>query len=151
MVSLRHATNRQLQIAARHVGLGGRSSVMLEAVEAKRLTSDNRKILIVGLESLGYLNLDTSNPDHIKPVKTVLKKPKKTKYTTEQLQLAFMKVASNKDWKDKICKVIDMPSPADEELLTQAIITFTGSIPEYTRLCGNKVKVKAVGYYASIG
>ncbi len=71
------------------------------------------------------------------------------KYTQEQLHAAFTSVQNKKGWKYPVNAVVE--ADVDQELLTEAIIHFTGSVPEFIPLPNGKIRVKAVGYYIAIG
>lgn len=72
-------------------------------------------------------------------------------FTREQMEQAFKNVQNPKGWKYPINKVIQDPGPENQACLNEAIVYFTGSIPEITTLKGGKIRVKADGYYACIG
>lgn len=72
----------------------------------------------------------------------------KTKYPIEQMDAAFKKVQDNRNWKNPINAVIDA---GQEDITTEAIIFYTGSIAQYTPAGKGKVRVEAAGYYLTIG
>ncbi len=72
-------------------------------------------------------------------------------YTQEQLQQAFDEIKPKKHWKDRISKTLLVKDAAHQEVLTQACIHFTGSIPQFTQTNGGKTLVTAAGYWATIG
>ena len=60
----------------------------------------------------------------------------------EELKEYFEKVQNPNDWKAPINALVD---PADVDGVTEAVIFYTGTIPEYKR-SGKQVRVTAVGY-----
>lgn len=81
-------------------------------------------------------------------------KPRK-QYSQEELQEGFNRVCNKTNWKLPIMTNIEFKDEDDINLLTNAIIHFTGSVPHfyvYELKNGKKrVKVNAVGYYNAIG
>lgn len=71
-------------------------------------------------------------------------------YTQDELRTAFEKVQA-KNWKDPINKIVPAMSTAQREVVIEAVIHFTGSVPTFTRLDGGRERVQAAGYYATIG
>ena len=84
--------------------------------------------------------------------------------TRGELEAAFNRVCDQERWKNPIDATIDAYS--DDELLVirEAIIFFTGSVPTFERVgsiaqpsvigfsvLGARVRVRAAGYYATIG
>lgn len=67
--------------------------------------------------------------------------------TRGELSVAFKKVQNPENWKYAISATIDIK---DQEIVKNAIIFFTGSVPTFHWVAG-KVVVKAAGYYAAIG
>jgi hypothetical protein len=66
-----------------------------------------------------------------------------------ELAAAFDLVANNVNWKMPVQGWID---PTDDKtLITDAVIHFTGSIPEFHSLPSGRVRVVAAGYYETIG
>lgn len=79
-------------------------------------------------------------------------------YTQEQLLAAFKRVENSKNWKNRINRVVTVESDDELDLITSAVIHFTGSVPEFVetefrwREDGKKrYRVIAAGYYATIG
>ncbi len=65
-------------------------------------------------------------------------------------------VADKRNWKNPINAVVDVPSnPTDRKLftdmLTRSVIFYCGCVPEIVDAGKNKVRVRAVGYYAAVG
>lgn len=67
--------------------------------------------------------------------------------TRGELSAAFKKVQNSENWKLPIYSSIDI---RDQEIVKNAIIFFTGSVPTFHWVCG-KTMVKAAGYYAAVG
>jgi len=67
------------------------------------------------------------------------------KYTQEQLDRAFDMVIPSTHWKDKINAVISQPF--DQNLIKEAVIHFTATVPTFTELKNGTVRVKALGYW----
>ena len=72
-----------------------------------------------------------------------------TPYSDKQLHEAFDKVCDKSNWKNPIkglCK------PEDQDVVTEAIIYFTGSVPEFRKVKSTgMLRVTAAGYYLTIG
>lgn len=77
----------------------------------------------------------------------------RVEYTQEQLEAAFDEVKNARHWKNPISRYIKKPDDAKRDLLTSAVIHFTGSVPEFyphpTK--SGYVRISAAGYYATIG
>lgn len=71
-------------------------------------------------------------------------------YTKKQLADAFDLVKNRNNWKNPINKNVVTKDP---NLIVEAIIYFTGSVPFYipVKNCKDKYLFKADGYYAIIG
>lgn len=82
-------------------------------------------------------------------------KPRKVEhrvYTQEELLAAFKRVENKSDWKKRIWRLVVIKDQEDRQLITQAVIHFTGSVPEFFETATpNKYRVVANGYYAAIG
>lgn len=76
-------------------------------------------------------------------------------YTRKQLSEAFDKVSNKEHWKLPINAVLpEWFSVAETELITAAVIFYTGSVPTFEREYKNgagSTKVQAAGYYAAVG
>lgn len=73
--------------------------------------------------------------------------------TRRELTAAFNRVAPRTNWKRAIDTTIPL-EPLDREVVREAVIFFTGSVPkfEYAGCCGNLTcRVTAAGYYATCG
>ena len=68
-------------------------------------------------------------------------------FTEDELSAAFSLVKNQKDWKLPIDAVV--PISTSRELITRAVIYYTGSIPEF-QATANGLRVVATGYYAEI-
>jgi hypothetical protein len=73
---------------------------------------------------------------------------KEMAYTQDQLSEAFESVQPSTHWKDRINKVI--PKDSDTALITEAVIHFTGSVPNFTPT-KKGIRVRAAGYWETIG
>lgn len=73
-------------------------------------------------------------------------------FTLEVLREAFERVCCVKDWKDPVsCELPADLTPDDVQLITAAVMCFTGTMPEWSRDGdGGNWNVRAAGYYASI-
>lgn len=69
-------------------------------------------------------------------------------YFVSELRVAFDKVQNKDHWKNPIDAVI---LTKDIKITEAAIIHYTGSVPTFTRVDGNNTRVKAAGYFATIG
>lgn len=71
-------------------------------------------------------------------------------YTQKQLSDAFDLVKNSKHWKNPINKSVVTKDP---NLIIEAVIHFTGSVPLCipVKNCKDKYSFKAAGYYATIG
>ena len=63
-------------------------------------------------------------------------------FTQEELKSAFEKVQAQ-DWKDPICKIVPMENL---DCIRQAVIHYTGTVPTFAHMGGNRVAVEATGY-----
>lgn len=73
--------------------------------------------------------------------------------TRAQLTEAFNRVAPGDNWKRPIDITLQL-EPLDREVVREAVIFFTGSVPkfEYAGCCGDLTcRVTAAGYYATCG
>jgi hypothetical protein len=74
------------------------------------------------------------------------------KYTEKQLEDAFNLVSNSANWKYPID--ISLPNfsaaSVDRELIKEAVIFYTGSVPTFTEY-ENRLVVKADGYYIAVG
>lgn len=70
------------------------------------------------------------------------------KYTRDQLDDAFKKVANKEHWKYPVNAEI---SEEDRDITERAIIYFTGSVPHFTKKKNGRLRVRAVGYYVAVG
>ena len=72
----------------------------------------------------------------------------KTRLQSE-LKAAFDLVAPKPNWKMPIAATIY--ATTEKSLVSDAIIHFTGSVPTFASQSGKRYRVKAAGYYASVG
>ena len=72
----------------------------------------------------------------------------KPAYTQDQLMEAMRLVENKENWKLPVDCVV--PADSDRDLIFQAVIYFTGSIPSFTPV-KDGFRVQATGYYAEIG
>lgn len=70
-------------------------------------------------------------------------------YKQSALARAFRMVEDHQNWKNPIDALVGLGS--DEQLIRDAVIHFTGSVPEIKRIRGGAIQVRAAGYYATIG
>lgn len=76
--------------------------------------------------------------------------------TQGRLSAAFDKVADKKHWKNPIDTTVECDD-LEKEIIYEAVIHFTGSVPEFVVLPGRhrgqkrKYRIKADGYYLAIG
>lgn len=70
-----------------------------------------------------------------------------------ELSRAFDLIAPLPNWKMAIDQTLfrDTNCPVDEALLTDACVHFTGSVPSFSYEKAFLVRVRAAGYYATIG
>ncbi len=69
-------------------------------------------------------------------------------YFVSELRVAFDRVQNQENWKNPIDAVILLK---DQKIVEAAIIHYAGSVPTFSRIDGNNVRVKAAGYYSAIG
>lgn len=75
------------------------------------------------------------------------------KYTeafVSQLDEQFKRVQDEKHWKNPINKILHA-SDEEIELIREAVIFYTGSVPHVERLQDGQVWVRASGYYMTVG
>lgn len=75
--------------------------------------------------------------------------------TRGELRQAFERVSHPNNWKLGINRVVDLNN-WEMELISEAVIFFTGSAPEFFPMVGatfpkNRYRVVAAGYYAAVG
>src|SRR5262245_2846710 len=85
-------------------------------------------------------------------VATVMGKP----VTRGELSTAFDRVAAKGNWKNPINTVVEIANDFDMAVIKEAVIFFTGSVPEFHARGGGKLpgchyRVTAKGYYLTIG
>ena len=71
--------------------------------------------------------------------------------TQEELSAAFDLVKDKERWKNPIDTTLDSCDEEKQRLIEDAIIHFTGSVADVTRLKDGKVRFCADGYYIAIG
>jgi len=71
------------------------------------------------------------------------------RYSQEELRGAFNLVCDKTDWKKDIKATV--PSDTNLDLVREAVIHFTGSVPFFIRQKDGNIKVVADGYYLSVG
>ena len=69
-------------------------------------------------------------------------------YFISELREAFDKVQDKVHWKNPVDAVI---LTKNIKITEAAIIHYTGSVPTFIRIDGNNTRVRAAGYYATIG
>ena len=76
--------------------------------------------------------------------------------TRGELEVAFNAVANKANWKYPVNATVDLDAYT-KAMVFEAVVFFTGSKPTFKRLTGSttggmaKYRVKAAGYYATIG
>jgi hypothetical protein len=68
-----------------------------------------------------------------------------------ELQRAFNRVVNAENWKRPIDATIRIETIAEQALIREAVIFYTGSVPEFTTATARATRVCAVGYYIAIG
>jgi hypothetical protein len=76
-----------------------------------------------------------------------------TIYSRAELTDAFNRVEDKTNWKNPIDTIITVGKNVDDELhvIGESVVFFTGCRPTYTKLTATTCRVKAAGYYATIG
>lgn len=71
-------------------------------------------------------------------------------WTRRELDALFSR-AHGDNWKERIDRVVVLKN--DRELLgmREAVVFFTGSVPTFEAMGRNRYRVRAAGYYATIG
>lgn len=73
------------------------------------------------------------------------------RYTVDELRATFDLVADKKHWKNPIkTKPLEL-TDTQIELINEAVIFFTGSVPHFEYHQNGKVSVTARGYFLTIG
>lgn len=67
------------------------------------------------------------------------------KYTDFELRQAFELVQNREHWKNPVNAVIN---ECDKEIVQEAVIYFTATVPTFTQLADGKLRVQAAGYWA---
>lgn len=73
-----------------------------------------------------------------------------TRFTREQMKEAFDMVADRNHWKNPIKRIVKI-EPRMIPIIEDAVMYFTGSEAEITKLHSGFYRVEAVGYYSAIG
>ena len=73
-----------------------------------------------------------------------------TPYSRQTLERAFRLVENPWNWKGRIYAHVEADRD-QREVIRQAVIFFTGSVPTFRRISGYTYLVEAAGYYAVIG
>ena len=71
--------------------------------------------------------------------------------TRRDLDDAFKMVAPKDNWKNPIDATVEFASPDTAALITEAVIFFTGSTPKFEQVSKFTWRVRAAGYYLTIG
>lgn len=82
------------------------------------------------------------------PCSTYTGAPGETRMQSE-LAAAFKRVAPKDHWKNPIDVTLDAKD-VDVRLIIDAVVHFTGSVPEFIWR-GGFVRIRAAGYFATIG
>lgn len=74
-------------------------------------------------------------------------------YNHEELKAAFELVEDKRHWKNPINTVIEIDDERQMRLIREAVIYFTGSVPEFEKVNygQNRYHVTAAGYFETIG
>lgn len=67
----------------------------------------------------------------------------------EKMREAFRSVQDKENWKYPVDAVV--PGDSDTRLISDAVVFFTGSLPELIPLPDGKIRVTAIGYYNAVG
>lgn len=88
-------------------------------------------------------------------IKEFTPRPARRAMTQDDLQAQFNRVKNVHDWKNPINRLVIVKNQAEIEEIAQAIVYFTGSVPQYWVLeeADNRIKVRfqAGGYHHAIG
>lgn len=71
------------------------------------------------------------------------------RFSDEQLRAAFESVQNKSHWKKPVNAVIATPTATHQNLLTEAVIHFTGGAPSFQDLGSGRTRITAPGYYKS--
>jgi hypothetical protein len=71
--------------------------------------------------------------------------------TRAQLTFFFNLVADKANWKNPIDAVVSIDCDFDMAMIREAVIFFTGSVPNFTAKGRSKYRVTAQGYYVVCG
>jgi len=72
-----------------------------------------------------------------------------TPWSRAELKAAFDLVANRSHWKNPIRRTV--PAGTDLELVREAVIFYTGSVPEFSTKPDGSTLVVAIGYFAAVG
>lgn len=73
-----------------------------------------------------------------------------TQVEVDAMHAAFTKVQNEKNWKLPIDKALALTDD-EKSVMYEAIIFYTGSVPDFVKLKDGRYRVQAVGYYAAVG
>lgn len=72
-------------------------------------------------------------------------------FTRRELSEAFDRVKDSDHWKNRINKVVALETEREIKAVEVAVTFFTGSIATVTPLGNDRFRVRAAGYFATIG
>ena len=72
-------------------------------------------------------------------------------WTRRELLDLFNRSADRGNWKNPINRVVTLANDRELLGLREAIVFFTGSVPTLTAIGTNRYRVRATGYYRTIG
>src|SRR5689334_16707240 len=72
-------------------------------------------------------------------------------WTRGQLDALFERVRPAENWKNRIDAVVTLADDREMIGTREAVIFFTGSVPTFEPRGRNRYRVRAAGYYATIG
>lgn len=74
------------------------------------------------------------------------------KPTQEEMRAAFERVANRLNWKKPINRLLTVKNDAELDLIYDAVIHYTGSVPEfYPTGKSRQYRCVAAGYYLTVG
>jgi hypothetical protein len=71
--------------------------------------------------------------------------------TRGDLARVFAMVEDPNNWKNAIDKVVVIQTDVQMALIREAVVFFTGSVPQFTAMGRFRYRVTAAGYYQAIG
>ncbi len=68
------------------------------------------------------------------------------RWSEPELNVAFKRVCRSNDWRAPINKVLREATPEELEKIVEAVVFYTGTVPEVRELGNNTFHITAVGY-----